>query len=371
MPTVTEINDFSRFFELRHGWNQILERSRDNHIYLTWEYLLTCWKHFGTAKRLRILCIEDKNKIVAIVPLRQSRYTFVDSLGYNVIEPLGLGNAPYTGLILAEREAECLKLFLNHLVEHDDWDFVYLFDIPETSVIPKLLPKISEVVPTFEFEEGVHSICPYISIPNSLDVFMKGLSKKFRNNLRRCMRNLKKDFQRVELKRYDEFGSVEEAMKIFFELHQERWKSQGMPGVFHNQKIYDFGLDVAKRFASNGWLALYFLTANDEPIAVANCYIYKQKMYYGLSGFDPDYSQYSPGNLIAMKMTEKCIQMEIKEYDFLKGGLPYKFRLCANYRRNLNIRFVNKRFTSKLYHRGIKTVKRMKVDKVLGKFLNF
>jgi hypothetical protein len=127
LSSATEINETNQFLELGHEWNKVLERSRDINIFLAWEYLSTYWRHFGKEKNLRILCIEDKNEIIAIAPLRQSRFGFASPLGYEVIEPLGYRGlmperADYTGLILAEREAECLQLFLNYLVEHDDWD---------------------------------------------------------------------------------------------------------------------------------------------------------------------------------------------------------------------------------------------------------
>ena len=369
MLKITEINGTDQFYGLKYKWNEVLERSKDKNPYLTWEYLLTYWRHFGKEKKLRILYIENENKIIAIAPLRQSRYKFAHLLGYDVIEPLAYRHSDYTGLILSEKEAECLKLFLNRLVEHDDWDFIYLYDIPGTSIIPHLLPRISEPIPKFELEEGV--ICPYITIPDSMDILMRGLSAKFRKNLRRSIKNLQKDYGKVELKRYDEFSSVEEAMNLFFELHQKRWKSKGKLGVYSSQKIRDFSLDVSKVFANNEWLALYFLTVNEEPIASQYCLEYKQKMHYGLGGFDPDYSKYSVGNLITAKVIEKCIERKIKEYDFLKGDEPYKFDWTRTYRRNLNVRIVNRKVTSNLFHRTIRTVKQTKVDKILGKFLDF
>jgi CelD/BcsL family acetyltransferase involved in cellulose biosynthesis len=374
MLHVTEINEINELLELRKEWNDVLERSRDKHIYLTWEWQSTYWKHFGKEKRLRILCIKDRDKIIAIAPLRQSHYGFASPLGYEVIEPLGYRGlmpegADYTGLILAEKEAKCLQLFLNYLAERNDWDFIYLYDVPRTSIIPNLLARASKTIPlTFELEKGV--TCPYISVPNSIDILLKELSSKFRKNLRRCMRNLEKDYHRVELKTYDEFSSVEEAMRIFFDLHQKRWKLEHMPGVFNTQ-VRDFYIDVARLFADNGWLALYFLTANDEPIAAQYCFEFEQRMYYALSGFNPDYSRYSVGNLILMKVIEKCIERKIEEYDLLKGDEQYKFDWTAKYRRNLGIRFVNNKFTSNLLNWGIKTVKQTKMDKLLEKFLNF
>lgn len=375
MLRVTEINEINELLELRNEWNDVLARSRDKHIFLTWEYLSTYWRHFGKEKRLRILCIKDKNQIIAIAPLRQSHYGFASPLGYDVIEPLGCRGltpegADYTGLILVEREAECLQLFLNHLVEHNDWDFIYLMDIPETSLVSNLLLKASKTIPLkFDLKKGV--TCPYMSIPNSMETFMKALSAAFRYNLRRYMRKLEKDYQKVDFKRYDQLGSVDKAMEIYFELHQKRWKSRHVLGVFNAQEVRDFYIDVARLFADNGWLALYFLTANDEPIAGLYCFEYNQKMYGALSGFDPNYAKYSVGNLIFAKVIEKCIERKIEEFDFLKGGELYKFRYTAKYRRNLDIRFVNNKFTSNLLNWGIRTVKQTKMDKLLEKFLNF
>lgn len=352
-------------------WNSVLERCKDKHAYLTWEYVSTAWKHFfSNGKKLKTLVIEDNGKIIAIAPLRQSRYSFLGPISYDVIEPLAYRGADYTGLILAEREAECLKAFLNYLVEHDDWDFIYLYDIPGASIIPELLSKESNNdLLSFDLNNG--AICPYMPLPNSIDILMKGLSKKLRKNLRNYTRRLKKDYQRVEFKEYKDFGSVENAMAIFFNLHQKRWASKHMSGVFSTQEIRDFYIDIAKQFAENGWLALYFLTVNDKPIAASYNYVYGQKMYFVLGGFDPEYSQYSVGHLIHQRVIEDCILNQIKEYDLLKGPEPYKLAWTKKYRQNLGIRFVNKKFTSNFYDWGIKTLKQLKMEKILEKFLNF
>jgi len=179
------------------------------------------------------------------------------------------------------------------------------------------------------------------------------------------MRKLEKNYHKVEFKKYEELGSVEEAMTIYFELHQKRWKSKHMQGVFNTQEVRDFYKDVAKLFANNGWLGLCFLTVNDEPIAGLYCFEYSQKIYGALSGFDPEYSQYSVGNLLLAKVIENCIERRIKEFDFMKGGELYKFGYSTKYRRNLEIRFVNKRITSNLYSLGIRTLKKTKMDKIL------
>ena len=369
MLSITEINSIDEFFELQDNWNRVLEKSKDNNVFLTWEFLSTFWNHFGGGKKLRILVTEDKNEIIAIAPLRQSRYNFGRLFGYNVIEPLGYRGADYTGLILTERLTECFQLLLNYLTEDDDWDFIYLLDLPGTSTIHELLPTESKYTPRIELTSGI--VCPFITLPESNDVFMQSLDKNLRKDLERCMRNLEKDYQKVEIKRYEALGSVEEGMDIFFELHQKRWKSKGTKGAFSSQEARDFSVDVANKFADRGWLALYFLTVKDEPIAAQYCHEYGQKMYYCLGGFDIEYSKYSVGNLLTVKIIEDCIKRKLREYDFLKGNESYKLRWTTQYRTNFGIRFVNNKFTSRLYGRGMRLSKSIGIDRILGKHLNF
>jgi hypothetical protein len=370
---ITEICTLDEFLELRHIWNSILARSRDNNIFLTWEYLSTFWKHFGNMAKLRILLIKDENEIIAIAPLRQSRYGFAKLFGYNVIEPLGYrGLMPeggdYTGLILGTKEMECFGLFIKYLAEQKDWDFIYLYDVPEISSFPTLLGKMPKLI-EFEIKSGV--MCPYITLPTSMNIFLEELDGKFRKNLRRCLKNLERDYGKIEIKKYSDFSSVKDAMEIFFKLHQERWKSKQMPGVFDKHVIRDFYIDVAKSFEINGWLALYFLTVNGEPIAAHYCFEYGGKLYFALGGFDLNYSRYSVGNLLTLKIIEKCIVKKLKEFDFMKGDEPYKSRWTREYRRNLNIQFVNKKLTSNLYYWGIKKLKQAEIGKTLEKFLHF
>jgi hypothetical protein len=368
MLQITEITNPNQFYELKYKWNEILEKSKDKNPYLTWEYTSTFWKHFGQDKKLKILCLADKAGIIAIAPLRQSRYSYAGLLRYTVIEPLayrGLGpeGADYTGIMLTKQEPICLKLFLDYIIKQNSWDFIYLMDIPETSTTANLLLDAFKTPLQFEVKEGEQ--CPFLLVPDSIDSLLKGLNAKFRKNLRRSMRSLQKDFGQVEFKKYDEIGSVEETMRIFFKLHQKRCASKGLPGVFADQEICNFYIDVARLFAENEWLALYFLTIKGEPIAAQYSFEYAHKMYYALGGFDPYYSKYSVGNLMCLKMIEKCIERKLEEYDLLKGDETYKFNWTSKYRTNMMIRFVNKKFTSIFYDWGIKALKKTGASSIL------
>jgi CelD/BcsL family acetyltransferase involved in cellulose biosynthesis len=367
---INEINN-NQFSELKSVWNHLLNKCKDSNPFLTWEYLFTYWKHFGSSRKLKILCVENENNdVIAIAPLRLSRYNLANLVTYNVLEPLGYRGADYTGFIIPEIQNECINLILKYLNGQKDWDFIYLLDVPETSITSHAFKKTGGNASKFEVIKG--AVCPYIPLPASMDIFLSKLSPSFRKNLKKRLRKLEKDFQKVELKSYKDFSTVKEAMNIFFNLHQKRWTLKGMPGVFNLEKIRNFYIEVAKIFAEKEWLALYFLTVDDKPIAARYSFEYNSKMYFLLPGIDPDYSQYAPGHIMHLKVIEKCIEKGITECDFLKGGEPYKFEWTNSYRRNLGFRFVNKsKKESILYGFAIKTLRRARLDRVFGKFLRF
>lgn len=317
---------------------------------------------------LRILYITNDKNIVAIAPLRQSNYSIKSSFNYSVIEPLDYGSATdYTGLILAEQEIECLRIFISYLFSQKDWDYIYLNDIPEQSLIVDLLVKNNSLFPNFEIEEGAK--CPYIPIPDSIENFLKGYSRNFRKNLKRSLRKLQRDYGKVELKDYRDLGSLEDMMNLFFNLHQKRWVSKKGPGAFKTQRVRDLFLDRAKLFAEKGWFGLFFLIVDEKPVAAKYVLEHNKKMYGCLSGFDPAYSSYSLGSLLLLKVIENCVEREFKEYDFMKGDELYKFKWAKNYRKNSNIKFINNRFRSQLITRSLEVKRRMQIDTLSRKLI--
>jgi CelD/BcsL family acetyltransferase involved in cellulose biosynthesis len=138
--------------------------------------------------------------------------------------------------------------------------------------------------------------------------------------------------------------SLKEGMSSFFELHQKRMESKGFAGVFKDQRVRDLHLDIAKIFAQNGWLGLYFLKLSDKPVAALYGFKYQSKYYAYLSGFDPQYSKYSVGNLLFLFTINKCIIEGLTEFDFMRGFEEYKDRWNTTARWNNRVIIPRKNF---------------------------
>jgi len=348
MLKIRELNEYNELIDLREKWNNVLKKSRDDDIFLTWEWLSTWWKHYGKERKPIILLAEDTNEIVAIAPLMHSVHKLF-GLKLRKMEFIGTeAHTDYSNFILTEGKEQSLKLFLKYLTNLA-WDCLELREIPETADSLLCLRKISKEM--YMPDQRVASKCPYISLPDSWDAFSKTLSGDMRRNLRRRMKRLRERYK-VEFKKQNDLESLEEAMKTFFFLHQKRWRSKGLLGSFgRDPKFCDFLLDISRCFAERNWLNLSFLTINDRPVASALCFEYNKTLYYYHPGFDPEYSKFGVGNLLIEHLIEYSIRKGLKKFDFLKGAESYKSDWAQMSRNSIEVRYIRNHFFAILYDR--------------------
>ena len=195
-----KVREFNEFQTLKERWNDSLNRSLDNSVFSTWEWLSTWWKHFGKGKSLVILLIEDKNEIFAIAPFVYSKHSLLGFGNLKKISFVGSPESDYNSFILKEKKLKSLELFFGYLNSHFDWDYLDLQDIPETAASADLLRRIKLKKQFKNLKDRVCKSCPYLPLPDSMDVLMKGLGRSMRRNLRRYLRKLKEKY-RVELKK--------------------------------------------------------------------------------------------------------------------------------------------------------------------------
>jgi len=318
-------------------------------VFSTWEWVSTWWKHFGKAKRLVILLIKEKNDILALAPFMRSKHTILRFGSFQKISFVGSHDSDYHHFILKKNDVALLKSLITYLRDCLTWDYLELDDLPERSVSTNLLRTISQEETCKQWDERVCNFCPYISLPSSMNLFMKKhIDRGLRKYLGRYWRKLEKRYC-VSLKKYDELGTVNEAMDIFFQLHQKRWKSKDRSGAFNEAVYRDFHREIAKQFDEQGWLGLYFLTLNGQPVSALYGFDYNQKAYWYQAGFDPDYAAYSVGSLIMMLVIEKCIQKGLQEADLMRHAEMYKRRWTSKERKNLQVTYSQNGLFSRIY----------------------
>ncbi len=358
MLKVREINDFE---EMKDNWDLLLERSQVNtNIFLTWDWLSTWWKHFGKGRKPIILLVEDEKKVLAIAPLMLSEYNLPLIGKTQRVEFIGTPDSDYRDFIVIDKEAECLKLILAYLRNNiSNWNWIELKEVKETTgTMDNFRYLAHELGKDLKIEERICNICPYVTLPNSFEFLMGSLKSNMRRHLKVSMRKITQKYE-VKLEKYDEAGfTVAAGMKTFASLFQKRWATKGETGIFtegRDIEFIKFHLDVAQTFADKGWLGLYFLMANNEPIAAQYGFKYNRKMLCYLMGWDPAYSVYSVGNLSIMLLMRECIKEGFNEYDMMRGEEGYKIRWTDKCVRNYEVRFIQKDFPSRFYNWGFRS----------------
>jgi CelD/BcsL family acetyltransferase involved in cellulose biosynthesis len=336
---------FEDFLDSKALWEDVLRRSLDNHIFLTWEWLSTWWKHYGDKRRFFLIVVTEGKKILAAAPLMYTRYNLL-GLGIKKMECLTDPAADYHTFLLTKERPECVRLIMDYAEkEVADWDSIELSDVPQNSETARLLALLG---PKFNFKRRVQNRCPYAKLPTKFEDYFQGLGFNLRRNLHKCERRAKKDYK-VAFGICSNKEDIKREMETFFVLHQKRWQSKNQAGAFSDQRFRDFHLDVAECFAERGWLALNTITLNATPATAGYAFVYGKKLYSYLSGFDPQFSKYRIGSLRLMYLIRHCIVKGLTEYDFMRGDEPYKEQWNTSVRNNLEFWVTRKKIVPVVY----------------------
>lgn len=337
---------YDEFLNSKDEWVNALQRSGDNHIFLTWEWLSTWWKHFGAQRTLRLVAVKDDDKLIAAAPLMSSKYKLA-GMQIKKLEFVGTPAADYQTFLLVDKKPACASLIVDYANNEDSpWDCMEFKDVPEDSETIGLLRNCLGKKP--KFEERVANICPHIILPSKFEDYFQTLGSSWRRNMRRWEKQLKADFK-VGFTVDHDVDKLDETMKIFFDLHQKKWASEKCPGAFFLEEARAFHQELARRFAENGWLCLRFLTLNDKPVSAIYGFKYQNKVFNYLTGFDPQYSEYRIGHLLFLFSIKNAIESGMREFDFMRGDESYKQLWNTQIRHNLEVRVIKRKIVPVFY----------------------
>src|SRR5271157_2117020 len=242
--TILELNQFDELNDFGTDWNQLLSKSLDNHPFLTSQWLTSWWKHFGKDKELKLFAAKSEGKPSIVIPVMYSTCRTFGSKRRKVSFVAAPDSDYQVFLVTNLQEASrTVNQLIGTIMEDSAADCVVFGEVPEDSVTAKLLKDAN--VNGSGVSSSVINSCPYIPLPNNTDIFLQNLGSKMRRNLKVGEKQASKDFQ-VKFVKYDEIGTVEEAMNILFDLHQKREIAIGNFGVFSNEVNKSFHMQVAK-----------------------------------------------------------------------------------------------------------------------------
>ena len=329
----------AQFYELENEWNSLLSDSSSNSIFLTWEWVSTWWKYFQNNTELWIIVARDAitQELTGIAPLAVKMFRNIAGINQQRLIFLGNGFAAPDHLDFIIRngfEERVTQLFSDKIWnENHRWNEIRIGGLISTSsVVYQLLQQHSHLLKNVD-----RSICPYISLPEDWDTYNQSLSKNMRYNLGRFKRRLERDYPEVtKVRQLTEQNEIKDFISTLVRLHTASQKRKNNAGLFTDQNMIDFHMELAEIFLKNGWLRSYTLNIGNTNIAAIHCFQYNNVVSFYQSGFDQFWQKYSPGSQIMMHAIQQAINEKNKTFDFLRGDESYKFKWTKNYSTNLS-----------------------------------
>ncbi len=162
-----------------------------------------------------------------------------------------------------------------------------------------------------------------MSLPDSWEAYLKGLSGKERHEIRRKLRRLDQA-GRVTLRCIGHAAQIPAAMQTFLTLFSANRTDKA---AFMTEAMRAFFLRLATNLAESGLLKLYFLDLDDRPVAATLCIDDRSTVYLYNNGYDATHRSLSVGLLSKVLTIKASIDDRRQVYDFLKGSEAYKSRL--------------------------------------------
>ena len=305
----------SVFDELNQEWNQLLEHSTVNEIFLTPEYQSVWWHTLGRGDLLIISIRLDSGELVGIAPL---------SVENNLVSFIGCKD---------------VSDYLDFIVHKDYQDLVYQtivdelkknisasFSLCSIQATSPTLTQISTLLvnnPTIRTTE--QDVCPQISLPTDWDMYLQLLDRKQRHELKRKLNKIE-ETEKVAFECISTAKQIAQAIPIFIELHQQSSETKRKFWDSHHLVFFE---QLLPMLAQQGWLKLFFLSIERSSKPIAVMLIFDYGGHYDLynSGFNPDFSSLSPGQVLTAYTIKDAIENGRTLYDFLRGDEEYKFRL--------------------------------------------
>lgn len=155
--------------------------------------------------------------------------------------------------------------------------------------------------------------------------YLKRFSSKHRYSQNRIKKLLQKDFKGdVIYKTHNDISDLSIVIEDVESIVQDTYHRKMNVG-FENNKEYN---ELIKYYMNNNILFLYIIYIKNIPSAFWLGVKFKDTVYFGLTGYRPEYHKYELGTIVLLKLIEDCFNVydDIKCIDFGFGDAKYKQR---------------------------------------------
>lgn len=305
-------------------WESVRKQTGGS-IFTSFDWAIEWLRHFDKVASPRVVFVEEYGTIIAIAP-----FVLIEqkSMGLKLKKLSLIGNGSgvaelYELGLLVDPEREDVLDRIVEEMDKIDWNILHLNEMTDSPVSQSLYRKVAE---RWETDEPVRIPCPTADIPPEGDV-MEVISSRTRRTLRKITSTLEAE-SRVRYRCVDLPKEAGEAASIYALQHLERWEDKG-GSIFTSENLSSFLKQVMMATVTEGRGMIYEVWIDGSLASQMLCLEDGDVMRAYRVGMNNRYSEFSPGNLVALYAMTEAQKAGFTRFDFGAGPEEFKYRLGA------------------------------------------
>ena len=303
----------------RAQWEQLLQDSNTDIIYLTWHYQRTWWETFKRGKLLLIIAERDGHPVALAPFYTQSGMVYFIASEFE---------SDYLNFIGDISDPEVLDALLvtarDHVPEFEGFRFYF---VPDKSGTGSALAAAAERL-CFSCYDEEEMVAPVLDLATQREFALAAVNKKKKSLLQR-----ERYFRReglLEVQHLRDGEAILPHLEAFFEQHKARHPHSSNPSRFQYEKVPLFVERFTKVAAKTGWLRFTRIDWDGRPIAFHYGFCYRGRFFWGMSSFDVDLARHSPGQVLLRQLLLAAIDEGAHTFDFGTGDQEFKLRFATH-----------------------------------------
>lgn len=323
---VTRIASLDDFTSLADEWDELLKKSDQGNVFLSYEWMHNWWQVYGTGEELFLLIcrsVED-GALVGILPLYRKQEGWLprvkllkfiagSDVGSDFLEPVNLPG----------KRQQVFESFFEYLEKNKhEWDVIEFSSVEVDSSFYFFLNDKKNKFSTF-VPDSIQ-ICPYVTLPESWGEMLSSLSKKVRQKVGYYRRSLARNGS-YEIARVADEKELKDSLDYLMRIRKDRLEAKGIDFDKVSCLYKKFHEKIMADFLRKGWLDLYFLKFQNKPVAFVYQFVFQERIFFYQTGFDRTYGAQSVGFVLLGHVIEGAIKEKKILFEFLRGDEKYKY----------------------------------------------
>lgn len=334
---VRVVESAAEFAGLATQWEALQRDAPTTSVFASFDWQHIWWKSYGGDQPLKVLVATEHGSLVGILalyiqtlpmlryPVRLLR--FVGTGGDTFPDDLG-------PILAAGREAEVARALADAVMRLPGWDVLLLTDMDPACPFTAVMGAQAKRLP-FGSMAGRAERIAYLDLPATWDAWLATLSRDRRYRIKNIRKKLNAAHPTARFFVWTDPKTLDAGVDRLVHLHHKRWKNVGKTHSFSSPEYVRFHREVMAACLQRDRLRLYCLEIAGEIVAIYYFYKFRDRVFLMQSGFDPDFGNVKPGQVLLGHVVEHAIGEGHKVLDFLRGDHRYKEELATGERETM------------------------------------